>query len=305
MAAALLIADVPWLLYRSYFALPKSIVDAQGRPVNALLGTVNAILSVVDVRPAQRRPRGIVACMGAEQAGYRVRLYPPYHAHRDPMPPELAAQWEQAPALLAGLGWTFSTSDDLEADDVMFSFARVEEEAGGRALLMTGDRDLFAAVSERVAVAELRKGAVETEIGPEQVLERYGVPPRLVADFIALRGDPSDGLPGAPGIGAKTAAELLRAHGSLEGVLLAAGATTGPGSAAAAVRATSVMRPRIAAALREHAELLVSFKQIATLQRVDVTRPPDRDTDFAGGAAVVREMGMRRLAERLEKLATA
>jgi DNA polymerase-1 len=131
------------------------------------------------------------------------------------------------------------------------------------------------------------------------------VPPRLVADFIALRGDPSDGLPGAPGIGAKTAAELLRAHGSLEGVLLAAGATTGPGSAAAAVRATSVMRPRIAAALREHAELLVSFKQIATLQRVDVTRPPDRDTDFAGGAAVVREMGMRRLAERLEKLATA
>ncbi|MCW3024953.1 MAG: flap endonuclease [Solirubrobacterales bacterium] len=305
MAAALLIADVPWLLYRSYFALPKSIVDAQGRPVNALLGTVNAILSVVDVRPAQRRPRGIVACMGAEQAGYRVRLYPPYHAHRDPMPPELAAQWEQAPALLAGLGWTFSTSDDLEADDVMFSFARVEEEAGGRALLMTGDRDLFAAVSERVAVAELRKGAVETEIGPEQVLERYGVPPRLVADFIALRGDPSDGLPGAPGIGAKTAAELLRAHGSLEGVLLAAGATTGPGSAAAAVRATSVMRPRIAAALREHAELLVSFKQIATLQRVDVTRPPDRDTDFAGGVAVVREMGMRRLAERLEKLATA
>jgi 5'-3' exonuclease len=305
VAAALLIADVPWLLYRSYFALPKSIVDARGRPVNALLGTVNAILSVVDVHPAQRRPRGVVACMGAEQAGYRVRLYPPYHAHRDPMPPELAAQWEQAPALLAGLGWTFSTSDDLEADDVMFSFARVEEEAGGRALLVTGDRDLFGAVSERVAVAELRKGAVETEIGPEQVLERYGVPPRLVADFIALRGDPSDGLPGAPGIGAKTAAELLRAHGSLEGVLLAAGATTGPGSAAAAVRATSVMRPRIAAALRDHAELLVNFKEIATLQRVDVMRPPDRDTDFAGGAAVVREMGMRRLAERLEKLATA
>jgi DNA polymerase-1 len=304
VAGALLIADVPWLLYRSYFALPKSIVDARGRPVNALLGTVNAILSVVDVRPAQR-PRGVVACMGAEQAGYRVRLYPPYHAHRDPMPAELAAQWEQAPALLAGLGWTFSTSDDLEADDVMFSFARVEEEAGGRALLVTGDRDLFGAVSERVAVAELRKGAVETEIGPEQVLERYGVPPRLVADFIALRGDPSDGLPGAPGIGAKTAAELLRAHGSLEGVLLAAGATTGPGSAAAAVRATSVMRPRIAAALRDHAELLVSFKEIATLQRVDVMRPPDRDTDFAGGAAVVREMGMRRLAERLEKLATA
>ena len=88
-------------------------------------------------------------------------------------------------------------------------------------------------------------------IGPDEVRERYGVPPGLVPDFIALRGDPSDGLPGAPGIGAKTAAELLRAHGSLEGVLAAAGVTEGPGAAAAAVRATGVMRPRIAASLRD------------------------------------------------------
>jgi 5'-3' exonuclease len=305
MPAPLLIADVPWLLYRSYFALPKSIVDGDGRPVNALLGTVNALLSVVDVRPPARTPRGVVACMGAEQADYRVRLYPPYHAHRDPMPPELAAQWERAPALLASLGWTFSTSEDLEADDVMFSFARTEEEAGGRALLMTGDRDLFGAVSDRVAVLELRKGAVETEIGPGQVRERYGVPPERVPDFIALRGDPSDGLPGAPGIGAKTAAELLRAHGSLEELLLAAGAGTGPGAQAAAVRAARAMRPRIAAVLRENAELLLSFKQIATLQRVEVSRPEDRASDFTGGAHAARELGMRRLAERLERLATA
>jgi DNA polymerase-1 len=246
--------------------------------------------------------------MGAEQAAYRVRLYPPYHAHRDPMPAELAAQWEQAPALLAGLGWTFSSSDDLEADDVMFSFARAEEKGGGRALLITGDRDLFGAVSDRVAVAELRKGTVESEIGPAQVRERYGVAPELVPDFIALRGDPSDGLPGAPGIGAKTAAELLRDHGSLEGVLRAAGVTAGAAGgayAAAAVRATSVMRPRLASSLRENAELLLRFKEIATLQHIEVTRPEDRGTDFAGGARLAAEMGMRRLAERLEKLATA
>jgi 5'-3' exonuclease len=300
--AALLIADVPWLLYRSFFALPKSIVDAEGRPVNALLGTVNAILSLVDTVPA-RRPRGVVACMGAEQAVYRVRLYPPYHAHRDPMPPELAAQWLKAPALLASLGWTVSTSEDLEADDVMFSFARSEEEAGGEALLLTGDRDLFGAVSERVAVIELGKGgSAPGRIGPAEVRERYGIDPQLVPDFIALRGDPSDGLPGAPGIGAKTAAELLRSHGSLEAVLVAAGAQAGPG---AAVRATSVMRPRIAAALRENAELLASFKEIATLQRVQADPPPERATDFSGGALVAGEMGMRRLAERLQKLATA
>jgi len=298
LSAPLLIADVPWLLYRSYFALPKSIVDSQGRPVNALLGTVNAVLSLIDSRLPARGVRGVVACMGAEQADYRVRLYPPYHAHRDPMPAELRAQWEKAPTLLASLGWTFSTSDTLEADDVMFSFARTEEEHGGEALLLTGDRDLFGAVSDRVAVVDLRKGSEQAQTSPAQVRERYGVEPEQVPDFIALRGDPSDGLPGAPGIGAKTAAELLRAHGSLEGVLSAA-------EAAAEAGGSADMRPRTAAALRENAELLRTFKRIATLQRIDVERPPDRETDFSGGAGVARELGMRRLAERLAKLATA
>ncbi len=242
--------------------------------------------------------------MGAEQADYRVRLYPAYHAHRDPMPPELAAQWRQAPTLLRSLGWTYATSADLEADDVMFSYAREEDERGGRALLLTGDRDLFGAVSERVAVIELLKGGKHGEIGPEQVRERYGVEPEQVPDFIALRGDPSDGLPGAPGIGAKTAAELLRAHGTLEALLSAAGADAAAAdSDAAAVRASAVMRPRIAAALRENAELLRKFKEIATLQRIDVEPAPDRATDYAGGARAADELGMKRLAERLETLA--
>jgi DNA polymerase-1 len=291
--APLLIADVPWLLYRSYFALPKSIVGSDGQPVNALLGTVNAILTFDDVD-------GVMACMGAEQADYRVRLYPPYHAHRDPMPPELAAQWEKAPALLQSLGWTYATSDDLEADDVMFSHACAEEERGGRALLLTGDRDLYGAVSEHVAVAELLKGGTHRELGPAQVRERYGVEPRQVPDFIALRGDPSDGLPGAPGIGAKTAAELLRAHGTLEALLSAAGADAHADDAdAAAVRASRVMRLRVAATLCENAELLRKFKQIATLQQIDVEPPRSRATDFAGGASAARELGMKRLAERL------
>jgi 5'-3' exonuclease len=301
--APLLIADVPWLLYRSYFALPKSIVGADGEPVNALLGTVNAILSFYDPRLPARGPDGVVACMGAEQADYRVRLYPPYHAHRDPMPRELAAQWQQAPALLESLGWTLATSAELEADDVMFSHARAEQERGGRALLLTGDRDLYGAVSDRVSVAELLKGGAHGEIGPAEVRARYGVNPEQVPDYIALRGDPSDGLPGAPGIGAKTAAELLRAHGSLEALLSAAGADAQPQDAdAAAVRASKVMRPRVAAALCENAQLLRDFKQIATLQRVEVEPPSDRTADFAGGARATRQLGMNRLAERLEKL---
>jgi 5'-3' exonuclease len=299
VTAPLLIADVPWLLYRSFFALPKSITDEQGQPVNALLGTVNALLSLIEARPPARRPRAVMACMGAEQADYRVELYPPYHAHRDPMPAELAAQWEKAPVLLESLGWTVSTSGELEADDVMFSFARVEEESGGTGLLLTADRDLFGAVSDSVAVLELRKGTTHAEIGPEQVRERYGVDPGQVPDFIALRGDPSDGLPGAPGVGAKTAAELLRAHGSLEGVLLAA--------AASLTDATDPdrMRPRTAAALVENEQLLLVFKRIATLQRIEVQAPADHTTDLLGGAKVAGELGMRRLSERLATMATA
>jgi 5'-3' exonuclease len=287
MPAPLLIADVPWLLYRAFFSLPDSIVDGAGQPVNALLGTVNALLTAIDARP----PRAVAACFGAEQAAYRVQLYPRYHAHRDPMPAELARQWELAPELLASLGWTVSASEDLEADDVMFSFAQLEAAAEGRALLLTGDRDLFQVAGPRVAILELRKDGAPAEIGPEQVRERYGIDAELVADFIALRGDPSDGLPGAPGIGAKTARDLLLRHGSLEGAL------------AAVRRSVTAERPRIAMALRENAELLRAFKEIATLRHVDVQRPPDGVTDFAAGARGAHELGMQGLAKRLEGMA--
>ncbi len=119
----------------------------------------------------------------------------------------------------------------------------------------------------------------------------HGVGPKQVPDLIALRGDPSDGLPGAPGVGVKTAAELLLRHGSLEGVLEAAESDD---------RHT---RPRATAALLANAELLRTFKDIATLRRIPVERPPDRPTDFAEGADAARELGMARLAERLAQLA--
>ncbi|HEY2536630.1 MAG TPA: 5'-3' exonuclease H3TH domain-containing protein [Solirubrobacteraceae bacterium] len=287
--APLLIADIPWLLYRAYFGVPKTILGSDGRPVNALLGTVNALLAVVEQRPT----RAVVACFGAEQAAYRVELYPPYHAHRDPMPAELAEQWAKAPDLIASLGWTVCDAGELEADDAMFSHARTETEAGGTALLLTADRDLYQALDERTAIVQLEKGRVTGEIGPAQVRDRYhGIGPELVADLIALRGDPSDGLPGAPGIGVKRAAELLLRHGSLEGVLTASESED------------RAVRPRASAVLIEHAELLRSFKEIAALRSIPVQRPPDQATDFAGGARGAGDMGMKRLAERLEQMET-
>jgi len=276
----LLAVDVPWLLYRSHFGLPSSIRGAGGERVGALLGTVNTILSLSD----WCTPRAVACCLGAEEADYRVALYPPYHAHREPMPAELRVQWERAPALLAALGWTVTAHDSLEADDLMWSYSRVESAAGGRTLICSGDRDLYQAVDVYTDVVELRRDGPPGTIDAAGVLARAGVRPDQIPDLIALRGDPSDGLPGARGVGAKTAAALLAQHGTLEGVLAAVGE----------------LRPRIADALREQAAELRAFREIAVLQDVAVERPPDGATDRAGGAAAARELGMNGLAKRLE-----
>ncbi len=283
MAQPLLVVDAPYVLFRSFFALPDSIKGADDHPVNALLGAVNILLRIA----ADQRPRAIVACFGPDAAPYRVELYPDYHAARPEVPGPLAWQFEQAPGLFEAFGWTSEYVGDLEADDLLGSFAQAEVEAGGEALVMTGDRDMFQCAGERAKVLLLKPGKVGYELlGPPEVKGRYGIPPELVPDFIALRGDPSDGLPGARGIGPKTAAELLTKYGSLEGAIK--GALRGG------------ERPRIVGVLTEQADELRAFKDIATLRIVDVDRPPDRETDLDGGAAAARRLGLNRLAERLE-----
>ena len=283
MPGPLLVVDAPYVLFRSFFALPDSIKGAEGHPVNALLGGVNILLRIA----ADQRPRAIVACFGPDAAPYRVELYPQYHAARPEVPEALAWQFERAPGLFAAFGWPSEYANDLEADDLLGSFADAEVRAGGETLIMTGDRDMFQCAAEHVSVLLLKPGKVGYELlGPPEVASRYGIPPALVPDFIALRGDPSDGLPGAPGIGPKTAAELLTKYGSLEGAIT--GALRGG------------ERPRIVGALTEHADLLRAFKEVATLRLVELERPPDRDTDLEGGAAAARELGLNRLAERLD-----
>jgi DNA polymerase-1 len=136
--------DAPYLLYRAFFALPDKIKGADGRPVNALLGSVNAILAQAE----ERQARAVVCCFGPDAARYRTELYPAYHAHRPPMPDDLAHQWRLAPVIYGAMGWLVESSDDLEADDLLGSLARVEEEAGGEALILTGDRDLFQCATE-------------------------------------------------------------------------------------------------------------------------------------------------------------
>ena len=286
MPGPLLAVDAPSLLYRAFFALPQSITDGDGQPVNALLGMGNLIMFVIE----RHAPRAVILCFGAEAALYRKELFEPYHADRPEMPAELERQWADAPAFFAEFGWTSLADRELEADDLLGSLAKIEVQAGGDALLFTGDRDMFQCVGDRVTVLFPRGGKDGPEVvGPAEVRERYGIEPEQVPDFIALRGDPSDGLPGAKGIGAKTARDLLREHGDLEGVLAAA---RRPGS----------MTPRMAGALTADPDALRAFKDIATLRDVAVPRPPDAPIDGAAAAAAARARGMNRFAERLEKL---
>ena len=285
MPGPLLVVDAPSLLFRAFHALPKSIADGDGQPVNALLGATNMILREIELHG----PRAVVLCFGPDAAEYRVELFPAYHADRPPVPDELAPQFAASGEYFGAFGWYVIASEDLEADDVLGSLASVESESGGEALILTGDRDMFQCVGDAVKVLYVRTGSQGAEVVDEAgVRKRYGIPPELVPDFIALRGDPSDGIPGAPGIGEKTAADLLRRHGSLEATL------------AAAARE----RPaRVSGALLAGREQLPVFKRMATLQTIDLERPPDSPTDWAGGAAAARELGMERLAKRLEKMA--
>jgi 5'-3' exonuclease len=281
MSPPLLAVDAPSMLYRSFFALPRTIKGSDGTPVNALLGTANLILREVEIH----EPRAVVLCFGPDAASYRTELYPAYHAARDPVPDELAPQFAACRDFFEAFGWTVAASESLEADDLLGSYARLEAEAGGRALLLTGDRDMYQCAGERVTVLYVRTGGKGAEeVDPGEVRERYGVDPELVPDFIALRGDPSDGLPGAKGVGPKTAAELLRRHGSLEQVL------------DGAIRE---QRPKLRAALIEGRDDLLAFKDIATLRDAGVKRPPDRETDWTAAAAAARELGMNRLGDRL------
>jgi 5'-3' exonuclease len=286
MAGPLLAVDAPSMLFRAFYALPESIKGGGDTPINALLGTANLVLREVE----QHDPRAVVLCFGPDAADYRVELFDGYHADRPEVPEGLVPQFADARAFFEAFGWAVHVHDSLEADDLLGSYAHREAESGGRALVMTGDRDMYQCATDRVTILYVRTGGRQgaEEVDPAEVKRRYGVPPELVPDFIALRGDPSDGIPGAKGIGEKTAADLLSRHGSLEAVL------------AGALRESSA---RVRGALTDQRDELLRFREIATLQEVDVELPPDRPTDLLGAAAAARKRGMNRLAERLEKAA--
>jgi DNA polymerase-1 len=264
--------------HRAFHALPRSIRRDDGRPGNLLTGLTSMVLRLWQAE----RPRAVfVGWDTLTVPTYRHELLSGYQAGRV-FDPELLEQLDLAPGLLEAAGIACGKAAGFEADDFLAAAVAAERKARGTSLVATSDRDAFQLVADDVTVLQPVRGVSElARIGPEEVRERYGVEPAQVPDFIALRGDPSDKIPGARGVGAKTAASLLHEYPSLD-ALLAAG--------------------RFAA----EAEALRSYRHIATLDPSAPVPPlPDREPDWSAGAAAAVALGLGRLGGRLEEAASS
>src|SRR5947199_6466564 len=214
----LLVVDGDSLAHRAYHALPKSFRRAEGRPGNALLGFSNFIVRLWQ----SEQPRAVlVGWDSLDTPTYRHELFAGYQSGRV-FDAELLEQLDLLPELVRAFGFAAAKAPGYEADDFLAAAVKHEEKRRGTAVVATSDRDSFQLASERTTIIQPVRGVSElARIGPAEVRERYGVEPGQVVDFIALRGDPSDRLPGAPGVGPKKAADLLRQYGSLEEAIAA------------------------------------------------------------------------------------
>jgi DNA polymerase-1 len=275
----LLVIDGDSLGHRSYHAMP-SVEGAGGRPVGLLVGF--AIVLLATVRATQ--PRAVIVCMDTRMPSYRHEILPAYQGQRDPFAEDLTEQLDRIPELAEAFGYAAAKLEPWEADDLLATSVALEEARGGGALVLSSDRDTYQLVSDATATLHPRpRGALE-RVDRTGVRELYGIEPEQVTSLIALRGDPSDNIPGAKGIGAKGAAELLRRYGDLEGVIAHAGELT----------------PRQRAAVEGAADELRGYRAVATMRRdLPITVPDDAELDARSAAAWCREAGMLRLASRL------
>jgi 5'-3' exonuclease len=251
-----LVLDSASLYYRSFYALPEKMTAPDGRPHNAVRGFLSTVTRLVDAQA----PSGVVACWDNDwRPQWRVELVPSYKAHRvgeDEEPQSLGPQAVAIAGLLEALGIARWGVDGYEADDVIGS---VTAQLDRPTVVVTGDRDLVQLIDERTSVLLTVNGGMEKWplLDPAGAQERFGVPPSRYVDLAVLRGDPSDGLPGVPGIGAKTAVALVTAFGSVDGIL-------------AAAREPALARPltpRLAAALIEYEDSLARTVQVARVAR--------------------------------------
>jgi len=273
----LLVVDGDSFAHRSYHALPKSIRRRGNKGGGAIVGFGNFLLRLYE----SEQPRAVLVAWDTLDAPtFRQQAFPAYQSGRA-FDAELVDQLEILPQFVASCGFACAKAPGYEADDFLAAAVASEEKRGGTAIVASGDRDAFQLASDATTILHPLRAGEMARIGPAEVRERYGVAPRQVPDFIALRGDPSDKLPGAKGIGPKTAASLLQKYATLEDAL---------------------KDGRFPA----EAEALRLYRKIATMDRAaPIPKLEDQTPTWDKAAALARDWELNRLADRLAALAKA
>jgi DNA polymerase I len=271
----LLVIDGDSFAHRAYHALPKTIRRKGNKGAGAILGFANYLLRFY----RDEQPRAVLVGWDTlEEETYRHAAFADYQGGRE-FDDELVDQLDILPSFVSACGFANAKAAGFEADDFLAAAVAKEERRGGKIIVATGDRDAFQLASALTTILQPVRAGEMARIGPAEVRARYGVDPEQVADFIALRGDPSDRLPGAKGVGAQSAAALLRKYGSLENALRAG---------------------RFAA----QADELRLYRRIATLDaRAPLPALRDQKPNWKDAAALARSWGLNALAGRLDALA--
>src|SRR5947207_6582453 len=264
--AELFLVDGNNLAYRAYFALPEELATSEGFSTNALLGFTNMLFKLL----SDYRPKGVAVAWDTRPV-HRTELSEAYKSERRPMPDLLREQFPYFRPIVEAFGYRNLEYEGWEADDVIATLETRADEAGVKTCVVSTDRDAFQLVSENVTLMMTPRGVQDVNVyTPERVEARYGIPPEKVPDFIGLKGDTSDNIEGVPGIGDKTAGDLIRQFGSLEELLR---------------RIDEVSGEKRRETLRTHADQARNSKQLATMRRdleLDcdpaqlVLAPPDR-----------------------------
>jgi DNA polymerase I len=285
----LFLIDGPSLVYRAFYALPESIATSTGEPTNAIFGFASMLVKIVT-------EFGVCPTVVAWDAGTsgRTELFSDYKATRRSRPDLLKAQWPAMEPLVEAFGYRNITLDGYEADDVIASLAERARAADVPTMIVTGDRDVLQLIDDAglVQVMATSRGITETKIYDRQaVLDRYGIPPALIPDFYGLKGDTSDNIPGVPGIGDKTASELIQRYGSLDEVLAHIAEIGG------AKRKQNLL---------EHSEDARTSKRLATAQRdldvgLDLDEEAAREPDRSRLREFFRRYELRDPLRRLEE----
>jgi DNA polymerase-1 len=288
--AQLFLVDGNNLAYRAYFALPEELQTTDGQPTNALLGFTNMLFKLL----SDYQPRGVVVAWDTRPT-HRTEISEAYKEGRRPMPDLLQEQYPHFRPIVEAFGYRNLELEGWEADDVIATLATRADEAGIQTCVVSTDRDAFQLCSENVSLMMTPRGVADVHVyTPERVELRYGVRPDQVPDFIGLKGDTSDNIPGIPGIGDKTAGQLIAQYGSLDEVIAHA----------------DELSPARGRAVREHADQARSSKLLATMRRdlpldVDPADVVSAAPDRSALKEIFRRFEFRGLLSRVDTLDAA